>query len=123
MSAEEKYARLAELEKRHSEASAIACGLAAQIRQLEDEIAADKSRFRVGDVIALNKTKRIKIGYHKSRLEPYQEKYRIIHIGDRHTTALRIKKDGSDGVVRQLYSWDIDKAKLVEPPNEPTHPN
>lgn len=116
MSSEEKYERLAELEKRYAEASAVASGLKNQIRQLEDEIAADKSKFRVGDVIAINKTKLISIGYHKTKAEPYQEKYRIIHIGDRHTRAIRIKKGGGDGAEKHLYSWDLDKAVLVEPP-------
>ena len=115
----DKKQRLAELWASYEQAQEVAQTIYRQHNSLADEIAAENARFPVGSVIAINKTRWVKIsgyGYNaKHHKESYQEKYTITHISDSYVRATRIKKDGTKGAEKRLYSWDINKAELVEP--------
>lgn len=117
---EDKKQRHDALWREYLAAKEAADKLYAEWRALGDEIATEKAKFPVGSFIVLNKEKFIgTYGWGmnaKHETKKYQEKYHIDYIGSSYVLASRIKKDGTIGAQKRLYSWDINKAELVEPP-------
>jgi hypothetical protein len=108
---EDKKQRLKELWAQYEAAKAVAQDLYRQHGRLRDEIAISEAKFPIGSVIGIAKGR-----WNGETHEEFQERFRITRITGSYVYANRLRKDGSDGVERRLYDWDIRKAELMEPP-------